>query len=253
MEKNLNKAQQLILLTEDVKSNLNENIGEYHYLSSHQVYNNEQKLLDFISDKQKLNLKSCFDHKGCEDFLTKKNEAMEKIELNEQIDENSINQQDKGKKKLEKIKKKISKKKPHLVEKNKHLLKMSEEKFHLENKEEIQSKSKEKNHKSSKFINNYNYNEKLEEDSTGINVAPKILKESKFIKDTNKNKKIKEKMKKHIEEKNPKNNNISIESISTVNSKLFNNQKDFERYKKLYINEDDAFIEEIVKELKSNM
>ena len=132
---------------------------------------------------------------------------------------------------------------------------MSEEKFHLENREEKKSKSKEKHHKSSKITNNYNfnYNEKLEEDSTRINVAPKILKESKYIKDTNKNKKIKEKMKKHIEEKNQKNNDISIESISTVNSILFNNQKEFERYKKFYINEDDAFIEEIVKELKSNM
>ena len=48
-------------------------------------------MLDFISDKKKLCLKSHFDHKGAKRFLNGKDEAMKKIELNENIEENEIN------------------------------------------------------------------------------------------------------------------------------------------------------------------
>ena len=48
--------------------------------------NSKQKLYDFISNKNKLSLKSKFDNIGTRTFLEEKDEAMKKIELNEEID-----------------------------------------------------------------------------------------------------------------------------------------------------------------------
>jgi len=73
--------------------------SEMKYLNSQQKLDINQKLLDFISDKSKIVLKSCFDHKGSKKFLEGKSEAMKKIELNE-----SILDKNKSKKKKEKSK-----------------------------------------------------------------------------------------------------------------------------------------------------
>ena len=45
-------------------------------------------------------------------------------------------------------------------------------------------------------------------------------------------------------------NRRDFESITTVDSKLFNDKKDYERYKHFYVRDDDIFIEEIIGELK---
>lgn len=246
----MNNNKKQILLTEHKKNDKNENnenLDKYQYLLSQQVQNNEQKLLDFISDKNKLNLNSCFDHKGSEDFLSRKNEAMGKIELNEIIE--AITNFDR--------KEKIKKKKSDIVEKNKNLRKISSEEFTLENKEETDKsknnlKKTKYHYKSTKIVNNFNFNEnKLEEESTGV-MNVKAIKESKSIVDKkNKSKKIKEKINNKKKQKNnSKDKNISFESITTVDSKLFNDKKDYERYKHFYVRDDDIFIEEIIGELK---
>ena len=229
---------------------------------------NEQKLLDFISDKKKLHLKSCFDQKGSKDFLSKKNEAMEKIELNETIEDIKMINGEKLKKiktdednnKL-KIKKKMSKKKSHIIKKSENLKKLSEEEFGLNN-EDIESKPYHHNHKNAKkssknthkviFFSELKEKNKLEDESTEANMATKITKESKIISSKSNNKKLKEKINNNIiNKKNLKETKISIESIDTVDSKLFNNKKDYEHYKH-FCTKDDNFIKEIVEQLKSN-
>jgi hypothetical protein len=70
----------------------------------------KKSLVDFISSKNKIILKSCFDHKGAKQFLSDKRKAMDKIVLEDEIlDEN-----------LEKTKKKksISKKSKSREKKN---------------------------------------------------------------------------------------------------------------------------------------
>lgn len=49
----------------------------------------EQKLIEFISDTKKFNLNSKFDHKGMMKFLFSKFEAMKKLELNDEIIEDT--------------------------------------------------------------------------------------------------------------------------------------------------------------------
>ena len=69
----------------DASSPFEINLGK-RYLLTAQDCNNKQKLLDFISDKKKITLKSVFDHKGTKAFLNEKNEAMKRIELDENIE-----------------------------------------------------------------------------------------------------------------------------------------------------------------------
>ncbi len=79
-----------ILKTEQKGRNIapfEQNVGDRLILSV-QDFNNRQKLIDFISDKKKLSLKSYFDHRGTKAFLNGKDEAMKRIELNENIEEN---------------------------------------------------------------------------------------------------------------------------------------------------------------------
>ena len=63
------------------------NVGDRLVLTREDL-DTRQKLSDFISDKSKLSLKSFFDHKGSKAFLNGKNEALQRIELNEDIEEN---------------------------------------------------------------------------------------------------------------------------------------------------------------------
>ena len=236
---------------EKIKDNNN------YYLYTNQITNNEEKLLFFISDKKKLNLKSCFDHKGSKDFLYKKNEAMEKIELDETI-ENSMNVKEKGKKFEEKnnkkLKKKIKKRQSHIVKKNKNLQKLSENEFKIENfdRKNTPDCKKKKIHKSSIHMNRLFFEElkdkiKIEEESCYKNLKVKSSKDiSSKIHKSKKNK-----LKQISKTKNSEDQNISINTITTVDSKLFNNNKDYNNYKS-FITKDDLFIEEIVDELKSN-
>ena len=94
--------------------------------------------------------------------------------------------------------------------------------------------------------------QKFEEESTNNNMPQKLIRNfSNASKSTN-NKNLKEKIK-NYENKQilSKERKISFETISTVNSKLFNDKRDYEHYKKFYRKEDDFFIEEIVTQLRS--
>ena len=101
-------SKKIILQTEENIGNKKSSL--YFVLNKRDVLttidlNTKQKLLDFISDKNKLTLKSYFDHTGTKAFLHGKNEAMKKIELNENIEDIQI----KKRKSDKKIKKKLNK------------------------------------------------------------------------------------------------------------------------------------------------
>lgn len=263
-------SQKNISLKVFKKNNINqtnEDFNEHKFFSSQQILKNEEKLLEFISDKKKLHLQSCFDDMGSREFLSTKNKAMEKIELNEIIDskitknESSTKKKDinKDEKKKLKLRKKISKKKSHIIKKNRHL-NLSLQKCKLESFEENSENKnflkERKANKSAKAVEHVIIGEskekeknKLEKESTDL-----IKKETKFAKDSeinikkNKTKKNKVKIKKNHTKK-PK--RISITSINTVDSKLFNNENDYKNFKS-FMSNDDLFLEEIVKLMKLN-
>ena len=83
--------------------------------------NHKQFLFDFISDKNKIIFKSCFDKKGAKQFLSDKNKAMEKMEFSDEIlyenDKKKNNNKDKSKKKKKKPRYSISDNLPHLKNK----------------------------------------------------------------------------------------------------------------------------------------
>ena len=261
MDKYQNKIKNKFSLTEESKNNINQIEEDYYknkYVLSHQISDNEQRLLDFISDKKKLHLISCFDQKGAKDFLSTKNEAMEKIDLNEIIEKENLFNEEKMKKikdeeKKLKIKKKIHKKKSCIINKNKNLKKISQE---LEKNEGIEDRAhthdKKKVFNSTKNAKIFLFNEvnkqKSEDDYAENNMVEKVIKDSGNITIKNKHKK---KQKKNIKNFIFPGEKESIDSITTVNSKLFNDKKDYEIYKH-FITKGDLFIEEIVEQLKSN-
>ena len=268
MDNYKNKAKNIIFITEESKNNINqieEDYQKHKYLFSHQISNNEQMLLDFISDKKKLHLISWFDQKGAKDFLSTKNEAMEKIDLNEIIDEEKLFNEEKNKKikneekkKKLKLKKNYIKKKSCIINKNKCLKKISEEDFHFEKNEGIENRAhthdKKKVYNSTKNTNKFLFNGikekyKSEDKYVDINMVEKDIKNSGNTIYKNKHKK-KQKKNKNINNSISPGEKESIDSIATVNSKLFNDKKDYEIYKH-FITKDDLFIEEIVAQLKS--
>lgn len=253
MENCQNEMQNYFLQTEVTKKNINKSDDEQknrQYLYTQQIQSNNQKLLDFISDKKKLNLKSFFDRKGSEEFLSKKNEAMERIELNETIEDKNINEGEikiimENLEEKKKTKNKISKKRTEIVRKVKN------RKFSVES-----YKNQNKKIRSSKNMNEFHFiqakEKKYDEDSTNINIAQKGTREFTSNRKIINNKKLKEKNKNYKNQQNlSQERKSSIDTISTVNSKLFNDKRDYEHYKRFYIKEDDFFIEEIVAELRS--
>ena len=126
----------------------------------------------------------------------------------------------------------MPKKKSHIIKKSENLKKLSEEEFGLNN-EDIDSKPYHHNHKNAKkssknthkviFFSELKEKNKSEDKSTEANMATKITRESKIISSKSNNKKLKEKINNNIiNKKNFKETKISIESIDTVDSKLFN-------------------------------
>ena len=194
-----------------------------NYLQTNNKFNNAKQLFDFISDKNKLILKSDFDRKGSEEFLCGKSEAMKKIELNEFIEEedNTKNKEDKL---IKEIKDNIS--------------------------EDIKDETKIKNVKTSK-----NLNLKAFKDNNLITKAKSVNKKAleKKEKKEEEEKIVKLKKKKHHKKlnglKNINKENISIDSINTVNSKLFNNYKDYQKCLRLLSNDDISLVEEIIFQL----
>ena len=219
-EKNLLKANKLAQIDE----------SEMQYLITQQKFNINQKLLDFISDKSKIVLESCFDYKGSKQFLEGKSEAMKKIELNE-----SILGENQNKSKNKKIRVHNSLKLKPLI--NNQLLNKMED-----NKKYISHISTNNNYKISKlqneeFINNNTYLE-----NNYVN--------KKNIKSTEK-----KKQKKYLDTDNNNDYNnldLSIDSKVSLNSQLFSNNKEYKNSTKLISNDDILFYEELLSELKSS-
>ena len=207
-----------------------------------QDMDNKQKLHDFISTgKNKLSLKTHFDHKGSKEFLHEKNEAMKKIELNESIEEkNNIIPKEKKRKSVAKL----------------------------------------KNHKSQKLFNqsdsvNLNNIEKIRKNSLSSNNLKKFKNKLSSVKQQHImigfedeipppkwephtpicNKKNRKSLSKKKNKNRKKSVNVdkSFNSNMTVDSKLFNDKKDYEHYKNHFLNKDDtSFLEVIINELDLN-
>jgi hypothetical protein len=224
-------------------SSFDVNIKERITITAQDI-DNKQKLYDFISGgKNKLFLKTLFDHKGTKEFLLGKNEAMKKIELNESIEESN-------KKKSKEINRKsISKLKSNKSQKM--LTKLDS--MNLKN-----VKKRKKNSLSTKNVGAL-YKNKL----SSINqqhimmgfedgIPPPNWETHTPINYQKKNRKSLSK-KKNKSRKKSVNVDKSINSIKTVDSKLFNDKKDYEHYKKNFLNKDDtSFIEGIINELDLN-
>lgn len=200
----------------------------------------KQKLVDFISDKNKLSLKTKFDQKGTKEFLYEKDEAMKKIELNEDIEEETTDEK-KDSPSKEKSHKKCVKfnieehKNPKIIIKTKSM-----------NKNNLKKKGQSK---STKNLNNINEGNNMLDFET-ISKFPQWEPKTPV----NSNKKKRKSLSKKKTQKKNKNEIInidkSINSIITVDSKLFDDKKDFEHYKHLIIKDDDiSVIEGIINEL----
>ena len=219
-EKNVLKANKLAQIDE----------SEMKYLITQQKLNINQKLLDFISDKSKIVLKSCFDYKGSKQFLEGKSEAMEKIELNE-----SILGENQNKKKKIKIRFHNSLKLNPLI--NNNLLNKIED-----NKKYISQVSTNNNYKNSKLQNEEFINSNI---YLGNNYANK-----KNIKSVEK-----KKQKKYSDTGNINTHNnldLSLDSKVSLNSQLFSNYKEYKNSTKLISKDDILFYEELLSELKSS-
>ena len=229
-----------ILKTEQKGRNIapfEQNVGDRLILSV-QDFNNRQKLIDFISDKKKLSLKSYFDHRGTKAFLNGKDEAMKRIELNENIEENI-----KSKKSHKNIKKLNHRKSADFSIDFNNLNEMAI-------KEESIKKKKSKKPKSilTKLYNK-DYKNKLDEIKEKFEdfELEKLLWQPQSP--TNKRKR-----RKLIENKKTKNiklNNNKYNTIATLDSKLLNSIKEKESVKSL-LSKDDDIIKDILYELDSN-
>jgi hypothetical protein len=83
--------------------------GKSFNLNESENLRDKKSLFNFISSKNKIVLKSCFDHKGAKKFLSDKKKAMDKIVLEDDILDENI-EKNKKKKKLN-VKSKTSEKK----------------------------------------------------------------------------------------------------------------------------------------------
>ena len=95
-----NKSSNELALKDKILKTNHEQI--YNNLKT-DILNNEKFLFDFISDKNKIKLFSCFDKKGAKKFLSEKDKAMKKITLFDEIlDENASTKKIHKDKKLKK-------------------------------------------------------------------------------------------------------------------------------------------------------
>ena len=237
----------LFLLTEQKRrtrlSSFDTNVKERLIMTA-QDLDTKQKLLDFISDKHKLSLKTNFDQKGTKEFLFEKNEAMKKIELNEDIEDDNSDE----KKDIPFNEKSHKKGVNFNIEGHKSPKLIIKEK--LINKNNFNKKG---NSVSTKNLNNKFSNINESNNMIGfeyISKFPQWISNTPVIS----HKKNRKSLSKKKAEKKNKNEIInidkSINSIITVDSKLFDDKKDFEHYKHLIIKDDDiSVIEGIINEL----
>lgn len=226
-------------------SNVECNLNDKYLLTTPEI-SNHQKLLNFISDKKKLTLKSYFDHRGTKAFLNGKNEAMKKISLNESLEEDTINEKT-TKKKHKKFQKMRSVAFLKTKNNNGNLI------INSEFTKEIQ-KERKKNFSTAKPISNSRKNKKnsLDEISNGCNLDNSMENEQNSPLIKTKKEKPKSILKNRLAKKKEQNINKSINSILTVDSTLFNNKKDYNNYKRLPTKEDIPIIEDILNELGVN-
>ena len=85
--------------------------GKTFNLDESENQKDKKSLVNFISSKNKIVLKSCFDHKGAKQFLSEKQKAMDKIVLEDEIPDENIK---KYRKKRKLSKKSKTKDKKHL-------------------------------------------------------------------------------------------------------------------------------------------
>ena len=76
-------------------------------LSQNENKNDKNILINFLSSKKKITLKSCFDHKGAKKFLSEKEKAMASLELSDDIIEEKNKKKRRSRKSVVKNKKKI--------------------------------------------------------------------------------------------------------------------------------------------------
>ena len=216
-EKNLIKTNKLAKIDE----------SEMKYLNTQNI---NQKLLDFISDKSKIVLKSCFDYKGSKQFLEGKSEAMKKIELNESIlDENQ------NKKEKKKIRVHNSGKLSSLT--NDHLLNKLEENKKYTSYFSINNNLKKKKIQNNELINYNTYHEDNYTNKKNIKSSEKKIQKKYLESDFN----------------NAHHNlDLSLDSKVSINSQLFSNYKDYKNSTKLISKDDILFYEGLLSELKSN-
>ena len=93
--------------------------GKTFNLDENENQKHKKSLVNFISSKNKIVLKSCFDHKGAKKFLSDKSKAMDEIFLEDEIPDENI-EKSKKKKKFNK-KSKTRDKKHHRSESHKAL------------------------------------------------------------------------------------------------------------------------------------
>ena len=72
--------------------------GKSFNLDESENQKDKKSLVNFISSKNKIVLKSCFDHKGAKKFLSEKQKAMDRIILEDEIPEENIEKHRKKKK-----------------------------------------------------------------------------------------------------------------------------------------------------------
>ena len=232
---------------EKKKSFFELNLNEKQALKEYDL-DNQQKLFYFISDKNKFCLKSHFDHKGTKAFLIGKNEAMKKIELNENIEENRI----KSSKIDKENKKKLSKMKSEgFATKN---LKSNKNSIITETSKN--NKKKKRNSKSYKFLTNCGKKQLINLklfNNFDLEGQSKLESPISIHKHNKKKKSVRNKIKNEKEENiEKKNNDKSIISIVRVDSKLFNNKKDNYSYERLLSKDDIQIFQNILYELDVN-
>ena len=220
-----------------------ESNSDNRYTFTNNYLNNKQKLLDFISDKKKLSINTCFDHRGAKMFLNGKKEAMKKIELNDNLEETQIrNKKDKN------IKNKMNKTKSctYLInKKNKDNNYINKDKSIIKN-----NKSEKKKAESEKYLTNW-VNNKLKDLKEKINSFDNDY-EFKPAPKTHIHKHKKRKQKNKEIKKNNKEIDISISSNITVDSTLFHNKKDYDKYKRFATKDDVIILQDILCELGFN-
>jgi hypothetical protein len=100
--------------------------GKSFNLDASENLRDKKSLVDFISSKNKIILKSCFDHKGAKKFLSDKRKAMDEIVLEDEILDENL---EKSKKKKSKNKKSKSRDKKHIRSVSHHTLNVSGKKI----------------------------------------------------------------------------------------------------------------------------